>query len=175
MKKALILLFLFFSTSLLFAQSKDPIQFVKENRIKWYDENDIDELVQACELTTQDDFIYIEEAATNFSLGIVLLNKKSFYYFDNTKIIEKKLTDTVINELSSMKFSNTRETGQPARDKSYYNIFIKSGETITYVLFDNSSISNTLDDDIKEKDRQTAVKLLDLIGIGIYTFLWEDV
>ena len=67
------------------------------------------------------------------------------------------------------------ETGQPARYKSYYNIFIKSGETITYVLFDNSSISNTLDDDIKEKDRQTAVKLLDLIGIGIYTFLWEDV
>ena len=29
-------------------------------------------------------------------------------------------------------------------------------------------------DEIKEKDRKTAVRLLDILGIGIYTFLWKD-
>ena len=53
------------------------------------------------------------------------------------------------------------------RDKCYYNIFIKKGEVINYSLFDNS-IDKIIDDEIIEKDRQTVVRILDLLGLGIY-------
>ncbi len=45
----ILLLLIFLNVSFLFADSKDPMQFVKENRIKWFDEKFINELVQACE------------------------------------------------------------------------------------------------------------------------------
>lgn len=66
-----------------------------------------------------------------------------------------------------MSLHDTIENNIGARDKSYYNVFISNGETINYSLFDDS-IKNNIDDETIEKDRQTIVRILDLLGLEIY-------
>lgn len=152
---------------MMFADGVDSIQFLKENRMQWFNEKYVDELIEKSKLNANDDFIYIEERNTNFSLGLILLKQKTFYYSENQKIIEKKLSKSVIKELSEMKLHDSVKNDIGARDKCYYNIFIKNGDTINYALFDNS-IYNNIDDETIEKDRQTAVRILDLLGLGLY-------
>jgi hypothetical protein len=155
---------------MMFADGVDSIQFLKENRMQWFDEKYIDELIEKSKLNANDDFIYIEERNTNFSLGLILLKQKTFYYYENQKIIKEKLSESVIKELSELKLHDSVKTDMRGRDLCYYNIFIKNGDTINYALFDNS-INNNIDDETIEKDRQTAVKILDLFGLRLY-FEW---
>ena len=80
---------------MMFADGVDSIQFLKENRMQWFDEKYIDELIEKSKLNANDDFIYIEERNTNFSLGLILLKQKTFYYYENQKIIKEKLSESV--------------------------------------------------------------------------------
>lgn len=152
---------------LIFAESVDGIQFVKDNRIKWRSEEFIDELIEKAQLAPEDDFIFLEEFGTDFSCGLVLLKNRTFYFFDIGIIKQKKLKDSVVKKLSEMILHDTIKNDIGARDKSYYNVFIKTGETLTFALFDNA-IDDISNDKIIEQDRQTVVEVLDLLGLGIY-------
>lgn len=167
MKKAIFILIFFLSQFLMFAESVDGIQFVKDNRIKWRSEEFIDELIEKAQLAPEDDFIFLEEFGTDFSCGLVLLKNRTFYFFDIGVIKQKKLKDSVVKKLSEMILHDTIKNDIGARDKSYYNVFIKTGETLTFALFDNA-IDDISNDKIIEQDRQTVVEILDLLGLGIY-------
>ena len=145
----------------------NPIQFVKDNRIKWRSEEFIDELIAKAQLAPEDDFIFLEEFGTDFSCGLVLLKNRTFYISDVGVIKQKKLTDSVVKKLLEMILHDTIKNDIGARDKSYYNVFIKLGETLTFALFDNA-IDDISNDIIIEQDRQTVVEILDLLGLGIY-------
>lgn len=167
MKKIITLIISFLVPILIFAETTNPIQFIKEKRIKWRSEQFIDKLIEKAELVSTDSFIYLEEYNTNFSCGLILLKTRTFYFFDDGELKQKKLTDSVVKTLSKMNLHDIIKNDIGARDKSYYNVFIKNGEIINYALFDNS-IKTIIDDEVIEKDRQTIVKILDLLGLGIY-------
>lgn len=167
MKKIITMTIWCLISVMMFADGVDSIKFLKENRMKWFNEKYVDELIEKSKLNVNDDFIYIEEGNTNFGLGLILLKQKTFYDYSNHEIIEKKLSKSIIKELSEMKLHDSVKTDIGARDKCFYNIFIKNGDTINYALFDDS-IYNNIDDETIEKDRQTAVRILDLLGLGLY-------
>ena len=167
MKKIIIILILSVIPFLLIAEETDFFQFIKEKRIKWRGEQSFDRLIETAQIQSKDDYIFIEEYHTDFSCGLILLKQKKFYYYRYHEIIEKKLSKSVIKELSEMKLHDSVKNDIGARDKCYYNIFIKNGDTINYALFDNS-IYNNIDDETIEKDRQTAVRILDLLGLGLF-------
>ena len=167
MKKIVIILILSVIPFLLIAEETDFFQFIKEKRINWRGEHFFDRLIETAQIQSNDDYIFIEEYHTDFSCGLILLKQSVFYYFEDGKILKEKLSASIIKELSEMKLNDSVKTDMPARDKSFYNIFIKNGKGINYALFDNS-ISNTIDDKTIEKDRQTAVRILDLLGLGLY-------
>ena len=166
-KRIIIFVILSFIPLLLFAENNDKIQFLKEKRIQWRNEQFVDKLIETSKLETNDDFIFLEEYNTDFSCGLILLKSGVFYYFDGGEIRQKKLKNAVVKELSKMSLHDTIENNIGARDKSYYNVFISNGETINYSLFDDS-IKNNIDDETIEKDRQTIVRILDLLGLEIY-------
>ena len=149
------------------SKKTNPIQFIKEKRIKWRDERFIDELIETAQLKPEDDFILLEEFHTDFSCGLILLKNRTFYYFDGGEIKQKKLADSVVKVFSKMNLHDTVKNDIGARDKSYYNVFIKNGDTINYALFDDA-INIVTENETIEKDRQTVVTILDLLGLGIY-------
>lgn len=167
MKRIIILLVFSIIPFLLSAEETDSFQFVKEKRINWRGNEFIDRLIEAAKLQSKDDYIFIEEYHTDFNSGLILLKQGIFYYFKDGKIIKEKLSDSILKELAEKKLNNSVKTDMRMRDKCYYNIFIKKGEVINYSLFDNS-IDKIIDDEIIEKDRQTVVRILDLLGLGIY-------
>lgn len=167
MKKTLTLIIAFLIPVLIFADSTNSIQYIKEKRIKWRNERFIDELIEKAGLVSNDDFIYLEEYNTDFSCGLILLKTRTFYYFDGGEIKQKKLADSVVKVFSKMNLHNTVKNDIGARDKSYYDVFIKNGEAINYALFDDAIKQGTENETI-EKDRQTVVRILDLLGLGIY-------
>lgn len=167
MKKTLTLIIAFLIPVLIFADSTNSIQYIKEKRIKWRNERFIDELIEKAGLVSNDDFIYLEEYNTDFSCGLILLKTRTFYYFDGGEIKQKKLADSVVKVFSKMNLHDTVKNDIGARDKSYYDVFIKNGEAINYALFDDAIKQGTENETI-EKDRQTVVRILDLLGLGIY-------
>lgn len=167
MKKTLTLVIAFLIPVLIFADSANSIQYIKEKRIKWRNERFIDELIEKAGLVSNDDFIYLEEYNTDFSCGLILLKNRTFYFFKGGEIKQKKLADSVVKVFSKMNLHDTTKNDIGARDKSYYNIFIKNGDTINYALFDDA-INIVTENETIEKDRQTVVTILDLLGLGIY-------
>lgn len=72
-KRIIIFVILSFIPLLLFAENNDKIQFLKEKRIQWRNEQFVDKLIETSKLETNDDFIFLEEYNTDFSCGLILL------------------------------------------------------------------------------------------------------
>ena len=60
MKKTLTLIIAFLIPVLIFADSTNSIQYIKEKRIKWRNERFFDELIEKAGLVSNDDFIYLK-------------------------------------------------------------------------------------------------------------------